>query len=853
MKIQLSFISGLFCFLIFSCVSKQNNIISNSYHNTTAHYNAYFIAKERMKEIEATIETGYEWNYNNILPVFPQFDSTVSKSLETQIKDCIKKASTAIQRHSGSNWEDDSYNLVGLARFYGLEFVDAIKTFKYINIKSKNDKVRHKALISLIRTFVEYKEINNAIAVSDYMKKEKLNKKNLKDLYLSRAYLHQKREDYNSMVQNLIQAEKLNINQKERARINFIIGQVYQRLGFESESHTYYKKTLKNNPPYELSFYAKLNMAQVTRLTRINNLKKVRKYFKKLLKDDKNKDFRDKIYFEMANFEVRKENLEQGIEYYNQSIKASNINKRQKAYSYLSLGKIYYNRLANYQLAKNYYDSTLQVMPKDEKEYAEIEKRHKILENFVKQWTIIHDNDSLLNLANLSTDSLDRFLDDYIATQAKKEKKEKRRKRNEKLKFANNTFNNRPFEQIGSSNFTDPVWYFYNSAVISRGKSDFKRVWGNRILEDNWRISNKIVTDNNIQTQAKELNVTTKSEQQLDKESESKIDKNTLLANIPLSNESKQKLLSEVEEAHYHLGNIYNFDLQEKHNATSTFESMLSRFSETEYKLEVMYLLYLLYKELNNLTRSNYYKNILLNNPKSIYAKIIINPNYKEESQASSEQLKKIYAKAYYNYKVGNYKKAFQQINNGLREYKENNFVDNMQLLKILVIGKSESIYKYQYELNNFMKTYSESELIPYVDSLVKASENYQINLVNSAKAEFKTNLIGTHFFVFVYEKSRKLSEQLPAIFEEISEVQNLNLKIGNLILDDKYSIILVSDFENKEKATDFEQIIIEAKPSESIDKLIKYYQFIITKHNFNILYETKELDSYRKFYSKNY
>lgn len=858
MKIQFLLTLGLLALIILSCAPERNNFVSNTYHNTTSHYNAYFIAKERIKEIEEVIETGYQWNYNDILPIFPQFDSTVSKSMETQIEDCVKKASIAIQRHPGSNWEDDSYNLVGLARFYSLEFVDAIETFKYVNTKSKSDDARHEALIALIRTFVEYREINNAVAVSDYLKKEKPNKRNLKDLYLNRAYLYQRREDYNSMVQNLIQAEELSTNQKERARVSFIIGQVYQELNFDSEAYKYYKNTLKNNPSYELSFYTKLNMAQVTELTKNNDLKKVRKYFKKLLNDAKNEDFKDKIYFEMANFEVKHGNLDQGIEYYKQSVRSSTKNKRQKAYSYLSLGKIYYDSLANYQLAKNYYDSTLQVLPKDEEEYPEIEKRQKILENFVKQWTIIHDNDSLLNLAGLASDSLDRFLDEYIALQSAKEEerkqKEKKRKRNEELNFANNTFNSDTFEPIGSSNFSGSVWYFYNATAVSRGSSNFKRVWGDRPLEDNWRRSNKVVTSEENQPETLSLKDEKESGDSNSEESESTISKSDLMATLPMTDEAKQTLLNEVEEAHYHLGEIYDFDLQEKHNAASTFETMLLRFPDTDYKLEVMYLLYLIYKDLENSTRSDYYKNKLLNDhPESIYSKIIINPNYREESQASSEKLKKIYADAYYNYKAGNFKKALRQINDGLREYTENDFVDNMELLKILVIGKSETIYKYQYELNNFIATYSESELVPYVDSLVKASENYQINLVNSTKAKFKTNLNQVHFFVLVYEKDSEMAEKLPVLFNTIVETHNPELKIGNLILDDKFSMVLVSEFNNKDDAKVFDEIIAREKPSETINNILKYHQFIITKQNFSIFYETKELDNYRKFYSNNY
>ncbi|MEP3389276.1 MAG: methyltransferase, partial [Reichenbachiella sp.] len=537
--------------------------MSNSYHNMTAHYNAYFIALEHIKAIEQTIEDQYEWNYNLILPIFPQFDSTAANSFNDQIEDCIEKASLAIQRHKGSKWEDDSYVLVGKARFYSLDYQNAVETFKYVNTKGKDDNAKHEALVALMRTFIEYKESNNAIAVSDYLKKEKLNKKNLKNLYLTRGYLYQKSGDYNNMVQNLIQAEDLITNFKERARINFIIGQVYQSLGFDGEAYNYYKQTLKNNPPYELSFYTKLNMAQVTQLAKTNDAKKVRKYFKKLLKDRKNEEFKDKIYYEMAKFEVRHGHLDQGIVYYNSSIRSSVNNNRQKAHSYLSLGKIYYDSLAEYKLAKLYYDSTLSVLPKDEAEYAEIEARQKILENFVEQYTIIQVNDSLLNLTNLPPDSLDQFLDAYIAqeeaAEMKRREEEKKRKRNAARLAANNSS---VFSQntggIGANNYEGTTWYFYNTAAVSRGKSEFKRVWGDRKLEDNWRRSNSSASisagDEDEEPGPDGEKISNKDSEE--EEAEFKIDKSELLATLPQTAEDKQKLLDEIEEATYQLGKI---------------------------------------------------------------------------------------------------------------------------------------------------------------------------------------------------------------------------------------------------------------------------------------------------------
>lgn len=838
--------------------------MSNSYHNMTAHYNAYFIAQEHIASIEQTIEDQYDWNYNLILPVFPQFDSASASAFTPQIEDCIEKASLAIQRHKGSKWEDDSYVLVGKARFYSLDYQNAVETFKYVNTKGKDDNAKHEALVALMRTFIEYNESNNAIAVSDYLKKEKLNRKNLKNLYLTRGYLYQRSADYNNMVQNLIQAEALITNFKERARINFIIGQVYQSLGFDGEAYIYYKQTLKNNPPYELSFYTKLNMAQVTQLAKTNDAKKVRKYFRKLLKDRKNEEFKDKIYYEMAKFEVRHGNLDQGIVYYNSSVRSSVNNNRQKAHSYLSLGKIYYDSLAKYKLAKLYYDSTLSVLPKDELEYAEIEARQKILENFVTQYTIIQVNDSLLNLTNLPPDSLDRFLDAYIlqeeAAEMKRREEEKKRKRNEARLAANSSST---FTQntggIGGNNFQGTTWYFYNPSAVSRGRSDFRRIWGDRVLEDNWRRSNSAasieVTDEEvgIGPDGEPIPGGDKEDAKDKEEDVFKIDKAELMATLPQTEEDKQKLLDEIEEASYQLGNIYNFDLDEKHNSAETFESLFNRFPESEYRHEVMYLLYIIFKELDNIPKSDYYKNLLIEEaPESIYAKIIINPNYRAESQAASEKLKKVYAQAYAQYQAGDYQQAMALINDGLREYPDNDFVDNMALLKILVQGKSESIYKYQYELNNFIKTYTESELVSYADSLVKASEQYQINVVNSTKAKFIPRFDKPHFFIFVYDTDQQLSDALPQYFKTLIP-EDSPLKIGNLILDEKRSIILISEFADKASAIAFNEKVETEKPSEKINKSGKFSNFVITKDNFNILYQTRELDTYLKFYRKNY
>lgn len=809
-----------------------------------------------MREIESSIANSVDVNYDRILDLYPQFDSTASNGVQNQIDDVIKKASIAIQRHPGSDWVEESYVLVGKARFYDLDYVNAIETFKYVNKTSeKDDDSRHESLIQLMKTFTDAGELRNAEAVSDFLKKEKPNKENAKGMYVTRAYLHQKREDYNKMVQNLTLAAPLMSDHDERARTYFIIGQVYQQLGFNAQAYANYRNCLKSNPNFDLEFYSKLNMAQVTELTNPGDLKQVRKYFKKLLRDKKNAEFRDKIYYEIANFELKQENIEDAIENYNNSIRISTSNQRQKGYSYLRLGEIYYNHLKNYKLAKAYYDSVVSVLPKEEPSYTEIAKRQEILADFVEQLNTIHDQDSLLNLAKMDTSALSVYLDEYIAQkQAELEENEKKRKAKESSRRRSTSFDNQ-VTQI-STTLEGSTWYFYNSSAVSRGNSEFKRQWGNRPLEDNWRRSNKeqTIKDDEQQDQSGAV-ATQKAPGEETATSEAGLDKSAMMASVPYTPEDQAAAYKKIEEAHYRLGNIYDFDLEEKENAIETFETMLSRFPESEYKPEVMYQLYLLYKEQGNTNRQEYYKNTLINEfPNTLYAKLIINPNFREESLLATAQLQQIYKDAYALQDSGQFARAQKLLRDALQDYPENDFSDNLKLLDIIITGHTDDIYKYQYELNSFISTYTESELLPYAENLVQKAEQHQINLFNSSRAKFIKYFAQVHYFVLAYNADKDLAEDLPVKVQRFykTEFPNKKFSPANLILDGSTSLVMVNEFGTKAVAKTFYDAFMN---SGTLDEYVaqKFSPFIITKDNFKIFYETKELEGYLKFFKENY
>ena len=265
---------------------------------------------------------------------------------------------------------------------------------------------------------------------------------------------------------------------------------MYQKLGFESEAYNYYRKCLATNPEYEVDFYARLYLAQVTEISRSKNVNAARKSFRKLLKDNKNKEFKDKIYYEMGVFEFKQKNLDEAIANFNKSIREG-TNRRIDGEAYLRLGEIYYDTLRKYELSQAYYDSAINTLPKDYEGYAEIKARQEILDEFVKNLNTIKWQDSLLVLSTFRfcnhSDENRFFFQAKKAIEEANAGKKKRRKSNriEIVSNANSVFDTG--DDDGNDETTD--WYFGNLSAMSLGQSEFKRIWGNIPLEDNWRRS----------------------------------------------------------------------------------------------------------------------------------------------------------------------------------------------------------------------------------------------------------------------------------------------------------------------------------------------------------------------------
>jgi TolA-binding protein len=327
----------------------------------------------------------------------------------------------------------------------------------------------------------------------------------------------------------------------------------------------------------------------------------------------------------------------------------------------------------------------------------------------------------------------------------------------------------------------------------------------------------------------------------------------SIMTQLPVTAEQKKQALTKIEDAYFKLGDLYYFQLEEKENAAGSYKNLLNRFPGSEHEPEVLYKMYLIGRERN--TEADYYASLLKQKyPNSTFTRILLNPDYLKESSIAAEKQKLIYKDAYANYQSGNLRAAQEEINQALKEG-DTGFSQQLELLQILITGKTEDITRYQYELGEFVKKYTDGSLKPYAEQLLAASKALQAKIEKAKGIRFIASFKEPHYFVIVYKRSDKITGPISTGLESFnrSEFKDLKLSSSSLILNEDFALTMVIQFADKDVAIDyFDKFNSQAAVMKPF-ALYNFYTFVITKDNFDIFYRTKALDEYLTFFDRNY
>lgn len=743
--------------------------------NTASHYNYYFNANNKFNEVIEKARIANKDDYGKLLP-FYGYSLNTTAAQKTELDSVIYKATAGILLHDlRSDWVDNLYLLIGQSYFFQKEFDSASMTFQFINynlyphkkkddmpliigtnanaggnsisIASKEDQSffektfttppsRNDALVWQIRTLIEQKEYTDAAGLINTLQYDQNFPARLKaELEAANAYWFYNQKMYDSAANHLEKALSAAEDKEDKSRWEYLLAQLFEITNQPEKASHYYNKAIKHTSDPLLDIYANLNNAKIYRSNDLKEFNNTIDNLIRMAKKDKYESYRDIIYYSAGELALQKPDTTAAEFLFNKSISYYENNTGPKNRAYLQLADLAFSK-KNYKKASAFYDSL------DSKDAVliervnEIENKKTALSKIVKKINIIEREDSLQHIAMLSATERESFLKDLL----KKLRKEKGLKdiglntANPSSVFDNGQ--NQSIDLFGSNN-TQGDWYFYNASMKSKGFTEFRSRWGNRLNVDNWRRNSSV---NNSINSINALNNSPTIEANLISIN-TELSYDGLLSNVPLTPDQLNASNVLVASSLFELGKLYQNELEDYSMAAQTYEVSLQRFPSSLYNGELYLNLIYCYQKLGNISKASYYKNLLTTNFRdSKYAQAIINPQSLKQN-AKDPAATNRYENIYTQFIEGQFEKAVQD-----KKLADNKYGNNYWSPQLLYI---ESVYYIKQKqdsqaiaiLNNIISQYPSSALkykaATMIDVLKRRNEieNYLTKLdINRAK-----------------------------------------------------------------------------------------------------------------------
>lgn len=832
-----------------SCSTTRDNFFSRNYHQTTAKYNGFFNAKESMQRGLDKLHSSHKENYQKIIPINPLYNIYANdepKNAYPNMDRVIEKTVKVIRRHSMeindreiNKWIDDNYFLMAKARFYKQDYLAAINTFNYIVRKYPNSDLVNQSLIWATKSHIKLNNQQTAESNLSFLLTEKgLSEKDKKDVYEILSEYHINKNEYGKAI-NYINKSLIGRESREsRARKHFILGQLYQKEEKGDSAIFSYDKVISLNPDYEMTFRSYLNKARAFAFSN-NNSSELLKDYQKMLKDDKNTEYRDQIFYAISEIYLNRSDTLGAIENLNNSIYSFLYNIDQKQQSHTKLAGIYFNQ-KDYTNSFLQYDSIMNIINTEDVNYSQIKRKHKQLKEVSFYEETIAEQDSLLYLASLPESERNKLIDDLIDGLRQKDEQARQAANADKGGGDFNIYEYNRNENKGP-NTSSGGWYFYNPSAMSFGYSEFLGRWGNRKLEDNWRRKNK--SEINTEEEGKVMD-----EGPTERE---KYDPKYYIDQLPLTAEKQKKALGLIESSYYKLGLAIKDYFLDYMGMIDRHNKMLEQFPETDYKLLVWIHHMLAYQLLEmDEERAQTLSNIFSEFPNNKYVDQngLLLPQEDERKEVLYEQIFNLYNQQ-------DYKGALELINQ--IEFQESNEISNETMLNIKMIEALCSAFLYG---KGDYINYLEKIVSDYPETEVGAKARLFLDVLYGSFYEteedvYLTEFDSDHHIIFSIED---LSIDVPKTQSIITNFNNLfylekELQVSNLLLNKNTQLIKVAKFNSKSQAMDyFNEIKVHEPWIDFIDKQAITI-LTISNNNFVTLFKEKELSAYQKYFSEKY
>lgn len=902
--------------LLSACSTSKNTGWTRFYQSLTTRYNIYFNAEQNYLEQLKLQEEKYEDNYTDLLYMSPAQAYNDPKDPQPQgsFDITIEKCQKAIQSHSikarpkrkpgkSRNPEykaflkREEYNpfmhnvwmLMGKAQYNKGDFLAAASTFSYISQHfTWLPKIVAEARLWQARSYTALDWIYEAEDIIYKLNNDSLPPELAGDFaWVNADYLINSGQPTKA-IPYLEQAIKKEPRKAQRARLTFLLGQLYALNNEPQKAYDAYKRVINMNPTYRTQFNARIKMSEVFMGS---DIEKEVKSLRRMTTRGANKDYLDQIYYAIGNLYLSRQDTLNAMDNYRKAVSESTRNGIEKAVCQITLGELYFGR-REYVDAQPCYSEAIPLLKEDYPNYKLLTRRSAVLDKLVVYAENVELQDSLQVLAAMSeeerTAAIQKIIDDLI----EQEKKEAEARDREEY-LAQQEGMAQPGMQGSANQPTvgtmagDGSWYFYNQTLINAGKSEFQKKWGSRKLEDDWRRRNKSgfsssdfgeqsatdATADSTSTAMGDGDVETTPQDSLalaNAEDPHKIE--YYLKQIPLTPDELAVSNEIIAEGLFNMGLILKNDLEDYEAAEATFSELEQRFPNNPYMLEMHYNRYLMYMRSNELHKAETYRTrILADFGDSEYAVALKDPLYIEKRRSAGAKQDSIYRATYAAYLANDNSTVHNNVTYVQQEYPLADIMHKFLFLDAMAYIGDKNYDKFKEGVQLLLERYPQADVSDYAGNILKGlTQGRTIEGSGNARGMIWSTRLGNdstavadstkqfthqpeseHYFLFVFNNREVSSNQL------LFEVARMN-----------FSHFLVKDFD-LEINTFNEISILVVKGFNNFDELIHYRSVMtnetdfvipdgvrpvmISTTNYDLLLQGHTLEEYFEFFNNYY
>ena len=766
----------LIVILFLGCSTQKNKTLNKRYHSTVSTFNVLFNGNESIKEGKESFLKSYREDFWEILPVEPIESTdkiiTVDGLENKSFLKAEEKAAKAIQKHSmligGVQYNpktQDAYLMLGRARYLDQRYVQAIDAFNQVYKLNIENEVWKRSVIWKARSNIRLEQELVAVELLQELLK---NKKNSSEIVakaysvLSMAYL--KLNKTNEALKTLEIAQRNTKDKNHKARLLYIKGQLYEKQNEIDSAKNSFNKILNFKRKISRNIYMNAKVKALLYSESLNS----KKEFLKLIKNEENKPYLDKIYYNYSKLLFSTGSVAMAKNFLNMSIKENPADKKLKSKAYIKFSELNFND-TNFLTAGRYLDSTLQVLDKKSKEFWFYERQKKGIQKVVDLEENLIFYDSLIRLSSYDKKKLDEILKS-ISTENKQQSEKS---------SSNEVRQDRVFKK---TNF-----YFYNDKIVAFGIKSFKSVWGNRERNTYWR-SEKSILKNNISSD------NTANEEGSNKPvSENETQFLELYKDIPFSEFKKDSLNNLIDLSKLELAELYTLKYKNYKLGETVLTQYLSKDPNSNRATKAKYLLYKLYKIQNNEKYIKIKEDIIASDSLSRFAKILLKDPDMLMDENKSLALRDSLAKMFNNQ---DFEKIIKSVDLNIDIVEKEEIKVDLELLRAQSYGRLEGIEKYTELLKEISKKYSENKTaIDLNKTISMIGRKWKTPISLKASKDFK--------LIFIVNNSDLNKSEILKINSKISTELNSINRVSFDVYNYKNNLIVIHDFKSEEKAED--------------------------------------------------